>query len=177
MLQVDMSSRTDTRETEFAFLPDLETISEKLFELEGRVVRHSSTPGAEMGAEDVDEDAKLLREIMEDPEVNLSSRSTRTRQARPPSHFGSAFSAARSSSPVKQAVDEDEDNSDDDEDEEEPQQVQPQPAQQQPAQLELPDDDVDEPQQNSRAAFDHYIAERTRLKAQVLLVCWLGLYR
>lgn len=75
------------RTTAYAFLPDLQAISAKLFELDPQ-----ATPVAEAevkAASVEDEDEALLRELLDDNETNqLNHGSTRTRKPRRPSLYG-----------------------------------------------------------------------------------------
>ncbi|ORY80219.1 hypothetical protein BCR35DRAFT_304398 [Leucosporidium creatinivorum] len=65
---------------EYGFLPDLEAISDKLWELDPKAP-------ADADGSEVEEDAELLRELLENDETHESTP-TRTRQPRRPSMYG-----------------------------------------------------------------------------------------
>lgn len=151
----------------FAFLPDLEAISDKLHELEGRPPPAAGPATVEAMDEDSeDEEDKLLREIMEDNEANSSAfKSTRTRQTRRPSTFGSASAVNRSSSPIGDEDDE-EQTSDEESDEDEEQEVEGQLVQKQRAASELPESADSDDSPDREGALAKFIADRKALKIQ-----------
>lgn len=67
------------------------------------VFKKYKTPSADI---DIDDEEELLREIVEENEANLAGRSTRTRQTRRPSFYGSGSSSAPPQTSIKDEDDE-----------------------------------------------------------------------